>query len=294
MAPSSPSLQTKSLMLSPADLAQSPHSPALLELVNYSFRQSFISARNGGLLPPTSTTRLHSLHQLCSELGPDGFTVLMFSSDVPQHERTEGLFTGNEDGAILIATASAKPYAHTHLTGKEHDGKMHSLFHRPPPDRRNLKADADADGGGDEADGGWPRWEGFALAVHPNLQRRGIASKLVNQVLAEIRLRVSASTSRTPSLGKKETVAKRNIILMTSTTLELNEPLFRNVGFTTIDVRRYEPGTLGSRDGFSVADMELLFDLDANNSAKQEEETEVLKEREDAGIRRERAVVAKL
>ena len=81
-------------------------------------------------------------------------------------------------------------------------------------------------------------------------------------------------------------------MLMTSTTLELNEPFFRNMGAVTIGVRRYEPGTLGCRDGFSVADMELLVDLDANNSARQE--TGALEERVDAGVRSKRADLAKL
>ena len=309
MTPSSPSLQTKSLILSAADLAQSPHSPALLGLVNYSFRRSYINARNGGLLPPTSTTRLHSLHQLCSELGPDGFTVLMFSSDVPCDDNAEGLFTSNEDGATLIATTSSKPYAPTQLLGKEHDGKMHSLFHRPPPDPSILQADVDRTRDQDDRD--WPRWENFALAVHPSLQRRGLAFKLVKQGLAEIRSRVSASTSCTPSapqrqtsvqdkthldtIVKKETVAKGKIMLMTSTMLELNEPFFRQMGAVTVGVRRYEPGTLGSRDGFSIVDMELLVDLDANDNGKrEEEETKLLKPKEDAGIQGERAVLAKL
>lgn len=263
MAPSSQSLKTKTLILSPSTLAQSPHLPAVVKLINYSYNQSHIHARNGRLLPPDPTTRVQSLTQLPSELEPDGFTMLMLSPNLSQNEHVEGLTTNNEEGvATLIATVSAKPYVPTQLEGGgKIEGKSHLLFKRPPPPDRNGPKGCTGEGTGDE---GWLKWEVLAMAVHPSLQSRGLASSLGDQVIAEIKARASLSIARVDgtqasysgTVDSEGKVGKKGkLMLLLSTMKEINEARYLRMGFVTTAERRLEPGTMGSRDGFSVVEM---------------------------------------
>ena len=268
-------LETKTFILSAAVLNQSLNLPGVVKLLNYTYDQSHINARDGRLLPPDPTTRLQSLSQLSSELEPDGFTTLMFSSEVSPEKDVEGLVADEETGATLIATASAKPYVETQLEGKQLREKTHLLFKRPPPDRSEPKADTD--GRGDEEDKDRPKWEILAMAVHPTLQGRGLASTLLEQVITEIKSRASASIARPTAprhrqdsldraghpetLDRKGKAAKGKVMLMLSTMLEMNEAYYLKRGFITTAVRRFGPGTLGSRDGVSVAEMMQWVDL---------------------------------
>ncbi|KAL9072353.1 MAG: hypothetical protein Q9161_003672 [Pseudevernia consocians] len=269
MVSSSPSLTTNIEILSPATLLQSPHLPAVVKLLNYTYDQSHINGRNGRLLPPDPTTRLQSLTQLSSELEPDGFTFLMFSSETSQHEEIEGLTINSPKGATLIASASAKPYL---PTKPEDAGDMtHLLFKRPPPDARefDMNDESENSDGGEER---WPKWEILAVAVHPSLQGRGLASVLLERVIEEIKSRASASMpAPDPKRQQKDDlddvsesegkVGNGKVMLMLSTMLELNESYYLKRGFTTTSVRRFEPGTMGSIDGFSAVEMMRWVDL---------------------------------
>ncbi|CAD6570095.1 MAG: hypothetical protein ASARMPRED_003491 [Alectoria sarmentosa] len=297
MASSPPSPKTKTEILPPAILAESPHLPALVKLLNYTYDQSHIHGRNGRLLPPDPSTRLKTQTQLSDELEPDGFTILMFSSE--QFERGEedvskGLIAnGGANGTTLIATVSAKPYEATKPEGDdgaagEKKKKTHLLFKRPPPPPAAAARhdpdeadDADGRGGGDE---GWPQWEILAMAVHPRLQGRGLASTLLGQAIDEVKIRAAAassllaplaptptrhhhhhrqkSTGHRPENGNGEVAkGKGKVMLMLSTMLELNESFYLKRGFTTTAVRRFEPGTMGSVDGFSAVEMMRWVDL---------------------------------
>ena len=201
----------------------------------------------------------------------------MFSSEVLLDEQDiEGLIANGANGTTLIATVSAKPYVPTKPEGDGGAGekKAHLLFKRPPPPAaRHDPDEADADGrrGGDE---GWPKWEILAMAVHPRLQGRGLASTLMAQAIEEIKIRAAAAAAPTPTRhhrqkstghhsenGNGEVAKGGKVMLMLSTMLELNEPYYLKRGFTTTAVRRFEPGTMGSLDGFSVVEMMRWVDL---------------------------------
>ena len=269
MAPSSTSMKTNTSTLPPAILAQSPHLPSVVKLLNYAYDQSHMKS---GLLPPDPTTRLQSQTQLSHELEPDGFTILMFSSEISQDEDVEGLMTNREDGATLIATVSAKPYALTQLNEDQLRAKTHLLFKRPPSNHNGSNASMDERR--DKEDDGWPKWEILAMAVHPTLQGRGLASRLLEQVIAEIKSRASASLPRhrhdqsgvdganqAENLDDEGKVAKGKVMLMLSTMLEINEAYYLKRGFISTDVRKFGPGTMGSRCGFSAVEMMRFVDL---------------------------------
>ncbi len=199
----------------------------------------------------------------------------MLSSEISQDEDVEGLMTNTEDGATLVATASAKPYALTQLNEDQLRAKTHLLFKRPPPNHSGSNASMDERR--DKEDDGWPKWEILAMAVHPTLQGRGLASRLLEQVIAEIKSRASASLSRqSPTrhdqsgvdganqagiLDGEGKVAKAKVMLMLSTMLEMNEAYYLKRGFISTDVRRFGPGTMGSKCGFSAVEMMRFVDL---------------------------------
>ena len=187
----------------------------------------------------------------------------MFSPNLSQNEHVEGLTTNSEGGATLIATVSAKPYVPTQQpkAGGNIEEKSHLLFKRPPPPDRNGPKACTEEGTGDE---GWPKWEVLAMAVHPSLQSRGLASSLGDQVIAEIKARASLSISRIDGIqasysgnvdGEREVGKKGKVMLMLSTMKEINEARYLRMGFVATAERRFEPGTMGSRDGFSVVEM---------------------------------------
>ena len=284
-----PSLKTKTLILSPAVLAQSPYLPAISQLINYSYKRALADAGKGGLLPPDSTKRLRSPTQLCSELETDSFTMLIFSPDLTCNELTDGHMTDFEYGA-LVATASARPYAPGWLRGETDGDEMNLLFKRPYPTREDNEP--------------WAKWEVLAMAVHPSLQHRGLGEQLEDQMTAEIKSRAFASISYpAPQLNSQDSfdngeypesttkVAKKKLMIVGTVVRELNESRYHKKGYTTIGIERFEPGTMGSRDGFSVAKIMKWIDCDGNDKEEGDRLSEV---REGAGMRYKGSKLAKL
>ena len=226
--------------------------------------------------------RLKSLIELCNEVGPDGFTIMLLSPDVSPSECVDGLMHIDKTGASLIATASAKPYiAPTQL------------------DRINFPfACVDVD---QEDKEGWPKWMGFAAGVLPTLQGRHLGSLLVEVTINEIKSRASASLScatqtqicqngvdstrfrETPNNEGK--VAKRKVMYILSVSQGINKKLITKQGFVKVGVRRFEPGFMGSRNSFSFADMILWIDLDDDPEVKKEKKPGISNRREDSKIR---------
>ena len=126
------------------------------------------------------------------------------------------------------------------------------------------------------------------MAAHPSLQGRGLASTLLGRVFEEIRTRAAAAAAASPppsvprptltkghqkriycteiSLGNDEGEVgkgkgKGKVMLMLSTMLELNESYHLKRGFVSTAVRRFEKGTVGSRDGFGVVEMMRWVEL---------------------------------
>ena len=117
------------------------------------------------------------------------------------------------------------------------------------------------------------------------LQGRGIAGQIMGLTVEEIKRRVVESKNEgherrhgmncegrnnrggdekghddddDDNVGRKEKEKKREkgeVLLMLSSMQELNEAYYAKRGWETTGVRRFPPGTMGSRDGFGVVEM---------------------------------------
>ena len=139
----------------------------------------------------------------------------------------------------VMATASAKPYT-SHKTPANGE-RSESLFKRQPGTDREL-----------EKYKALPKWEVLVMVVEPELQGRGIAGQLMGMTVEEIKRRCV-----TDPKGKES----GKVMLMLSSMQELNETYYAKRGWTTTGVRRFQPGTMGSRDGFGVVEMMKIVDL---------------------------------
>ena len=163
---------------------------------------------------------------------------------------TEGLTTNSTNEATLIATARYVP-----TNPEDVAYKRHLLFKRPPPEASEHQINSESESS-DVREHHWPQWELLAIAVHPSLQGRRLASTLLAQWIVEIKTRCAAfiapptpsptkqykhdinSTSDDRDLengnAREELVVgkgKRKVMLMLSTMRELNESYYRKRGF---------------------------------------------------------------
>ena len=246
-----PNLTTRTQLLSPASLNVSPHLPALFKLINHCFNISH-NPPGHSYLPSSPTSRLKTHTQLSEEIGPDGFTIIMLAQDTSTqiHGEEEEKQEGQSD--TVIATASAK------------------LFKRQPGTDNALAAYAQL-----------PKWEILCMVVEPTLQGRGIAGQVMGLTIEEIKRRVGENEDmwlerrydgdggmdgegdygRGNGEGenvdgrKEKKKGKGEVLLMLSSMQELNEEYYKKRGWETTGVRRFPPGTMGSRDGFGVVEM---------------------------------------
>lgn len=319
---------TTLLLHTPHNLLSSPHLPALFRLLNHCFNHAH-NKDGFSRLPPVENARLGTLSQLGEEVGPDGFILILLqpssSTSTTLQARDEapanGVSRSPEDqdgflspnGSKILATASAKPYKPTKPTLSTPDSNSlgnTQFFKRPPSTSSESKED------------GMPKWEILAMAVDPTLQGLGLASKLMEETIGEIKKRCrqsaqsttiatttatatnphpdpssSPSPSKTQSTGTSTTSTtntihtnhptpsptpepsnddndndnekeeeekeegKSKIRLMLSTMQDLNETYYAKRGWTTTAVRRFPPGTSGSRDGFGVVEMGKVVSL---------------------------------
>lgn len=153
----------------------------------------------------------------------------------------------------VIGTASSKPYLGPKVDDTEKKGGKSgasdatALFKRQPGTEKELAEHA-----------GLPKWEILVTVVDVKLQGRGLAQQLMDITIGEIRRRVAAQQRGTAREGDKieESEGSRGqILLLLSTMQELNEGYYAKRGWTTTGLRRFEKGTMGSRDGFGVVEM---------------------------------------
>ena len=214
------------ILLNSPELSKSPYLDPLKVLLDEVFCWCHTKAIPGKELLPASVRRLESgPQQLVSEIGPNGFCIIMFDGEV---------------GRRIIATASAKPYKPT-KSGVTHGSEVNMLFKRKPEEESNNKDTMDAEVVGSDVEN-QSRWELLAFATDVKLMGQGIAGHLTEMTHAEIRKRAAAE-------------GKTKVVLMLSTMKEVNEPYYLKRGYKTMNVRTFQPGTSGSRDGFSVAEM---------------------------------------
>ena len=278
-APSYTSLE----LHTPTTLLASPHLPALVSLINYSFDTAHNKDPLALSLLPPGRARLDTYEQLGKEVGPDGFIIVMLqqqptlqeneldraSSQTPE---SQVLFR-SPNGQRVIGTASARP----HTITKEGKGIVNptiSLF------KRSSLAPDSAQTNDDD---GIPQWEILASAVDPTLQGRGLGTQLMNLTIDEIKRRCGSGL-RDPSVAASEASQSRNqeasgtildrgettpdginglgakkenkeVILLLSTMQQLNEQYYTMRGWTATQTKHFPPGTRGSQDGFSIVEM---------------------------------------
>ena len=182
--------------------------------------------------------------------------MLAQNTSSPVHGEEKGQREGGGD--TVIATASAKPYVppepYNNEAGTGEAGEK--IFKRQPGTDNALAAYAEL-----------PKWEILCVCVEPTLQGRGIAGQLMGLTVEEIKRRVveGIKEAQESKMGKKNVngenrngtkeKAKSEVLLMLSSMQELNEAYYAKRGWQTTGVRRFPPGTLGSRDGFGVGEM---------------------------------------
>lgn len=256
-------LATRTLLLAPVSLNASLHLPALFRLINHCFSVSH-NSRGRSLLPHSPTIRLKTHIQLSEEIGPDGFTIITLAQDTSTQVYGEEDGKSEGKGDTVIATASAKPYIppkpYNNEAGLEQ--AIVKLFKRQPDTDNALAAYAEL-----------PKWEILCMCVEPTLQGRGIAGQLMGLIVEEIKRRVVDGTgeAQESKMGQKNvngedhnhTQEKRKgeVLLMLSSMQELNESYYAKRGWQTTGVRRFPPGTMGSRDGFGVVEMMKVVSL---------------------------------
>ena len=215
------------ITLNSPELSTSPYLPELADLLDDVFRWAHTKKLPGKELLPASVGRLQAgPQQLVSEIGPEGFCIIMFEGRI---------------GGKIIATASAKPYKPT-KAGTTYGSDINMLFKRAPQEDESSNRDTmDADIVGSDVEN-QSRWELLAFATEVGLMGQGIAGRLAELTNEEIRRRA----------GRE---GKGKVVLMLTSMRELNEAYYIKRGWTTMNVKLFAPGTGGSRDGFSVAEM---------------------------------------
>lgn len=231
------------ILLNSPELSQSPRLSRLRDLLDTVFRDAHINGCPGKILLPDSVGRLEAgPQQLVSELGPDGFCIIMFADD-----------TGADK---IIACACAKPYKPT-KAGETHGSAVNMMFKRPP-----VSEDESTSGHHDDAGlvpgldrAAQSRWELLAFAVAVEFQGQGIAGKLTRMCVAEIRRRAEAAFRGKGQAGRPR------IVLMLSSLQELNEAYYLKRGWTRTAIRTMPQGT-GGGDSFSIVEMVKVLDDD--------------------------------
>lgn len=191
-----------------------PQLPELAAVLNRSYTHCHLHGAGYEIFPP-DVGRLGKPEDLESEIGPDGFCVIAFSS---AHDR-------------IIASASAKPYHIGKAEGAS--GEANMMFKRPAV-ATILAEDEEA----------LPMWELLAMAVDPDLQGKGISNQLLDVTLEEIKIRVA-----------EKATCKNGIKILISVAKEINEGYYLKKGWETTQERLYPAGSAGNTSKFTVLDM---------------------------------------
>ena len=196
------SLDRPTILLDSPKLSKSQYLDGLKVLLDDVFTWAHTKAVPGKEFLPATVGRLESgPQQLVSELGPDGFCIIMFEGKV---------------GGKIIATASAKPYKPT-KEGTSYGSDTNMLFKRPP----GAKETMDAEVVGSDVEN-QSRWELLAFATDIELMGKGIAGQLAEMTNVEVRKRAASE-------------GKTKVVLMLSTMKDLNEPYYLKRGFRTYE-----------------------------------------------------------
>lgn len=230
------------IILSGASLASSPYLIPLFTLTNDAFSYSHSESVAGKEYLPKSMGRYRQPTDIFDELGPEGFCMLAFEDA----ESTE-----------IIGTISARPF-NAQRVEKGEKNHARFLFKRAPSTHattlRNGRDATEKAGKVQEVeqallDPDIENWELLASVVTFRVKGMGLASKLMEMCIDELR-RMSLIKYRDRG-GQGE--VKMGLYL--STMKELNEEYYLKRGWVTTAENKIEKGVMGSRDGFSVAEM---------------------------------------
>ena len=264
-----------------------------MSLVNLSFATADAAAAQSGLyLLPPSLKRLNSPAQLLGELGPHGFLLAVSTTRAPgTTTRTDaGVDEGADDDEIMLATASAKPLHSSYDIDMPDVPELVKRFKRGAP---TATPPSSSSSSSPDAVSVSVSFEIFAMAVHPSLQRAGLASHMLAVLEAHIVRRGAASLlssssspavvvgSRSSEVGsgslsddgetekssssssssnemKKEKKGKKMpavVEMVLSTMKVLNAAWYVKRGYVLTREVSVEKGVFGSEGGFVMAEM---------------------------------------
>lgn len=225
--------------LSTPELSTSPHLPALYSLISLAFDHAL---RTGYKPVVLTEDRLLGPAQILEEIGCNGFCILAFTSSGTERQPSK-----------LVATVSAKLYT---VPGAEEWGeevitKVNRMFKRSAeaekPAQPISQELSSASWKEKEEQGELPTWEILAMAVDPEVQGPGIASRLLDIMIEEIQRRIKHEQE-----GSEKTEGEGKVKILLSTAKELNESYYLRKVWSTTGERRFEASVCGSE---GVVDM---------------------------------------
>ena len=230
------------IILSAASLVNSPYLLRLFTLTNDAFSYSHSESIPGREYLPKSMGRYRQPTDIFDELGPEGFCMLAFE---------------NAEGTEIIGTISARPF-NAQRVEKGEKNHARFLFKRAPSAPtttiRNGREATEQAGKAQEVeqallDPDIENWELLASVVTFRVKGKGLASKMMEMCIDELRRRSFVKYQDRGGQGEVK------LGLYLSTMKELNEEYYLKRGWVTTAEKKIDKGVMGSRDGFSVAEM---------------------------------------
>lgn len=209
-------------LFAPSQLAKSPLLPSLVGVIILAFRHQG-HEKDGATV--VNSDRFQYDGQLLDELSnaPGTFTYVLY-------------YSGTEE---VVATASAKRYMGAvevieppnKQTEKNEKGNTFTRFWTVPDDTE--------------------AWELSTMAVDAKAQKQGLAGYLMRLTEDEVKRRFRVANSDTPV---------KKLVQMITTIKEVNGVFYSKKGFTKDYEKWYEPGHLGSENGFTIIHMSKLLE----------------------------------
>ncbi|MCJ1353962.1 MAG: hypothetical protein MMC33_003949 [Icmadophila ericetorum] len=212
-------------LLSNARLTQFPLLCQVLSVINQAFTSCHVVGTKEYF--PPNQPRIRSPQELVEDLGPDCFTIVVTQS---MEELTDSQSLDLNRHLILrrvLGTASCRPFIRPRVVMNVEPAPISPWV----PKVALEKLD----------DPSVSQWELKLMAVDPSLQRQGLASKMIDLVIEEIKRRVGGG--------------KREVWMVFTTMKEFNEAYYSKRGCVSVSETVIEPGTRNSRDGFTILEM---------------------------------------
>lgn len=231
------------------ELAKTSKLNLLWEFTNDAFADA---ARQHPELGFEEGKRFEQPEDFIEEMGPGGVTFIQYGPDSQQ---------GPGGSAKIIATAGCKPWSNAYkldqrvkrmreerearekgmTNGQASSGEgFYTKAHEEQllQQLENIESVTHSDGQDDV-----PRWEVMTVCVRLELQKQGLAEKLLELVTDEVSSQVKAQ-------GKGP-----RFKLVVRALKEINEKYWLSKGFKPVGEKFFEPGIFGSPTGFHMLDL---------------------------------------